>query len=129
MVTSCRVPHKGEVQPRALKYDEHGDDAEHQQLRFPGLSAENVVEVALAVIVIAENGGKGEEQRHHRDEPVAGRAEGGPQRRLHVGHALQLRRGRHAGAQAQKRRGGADDKGDQEHGEHLCQPLLDRVGH
>ena len=47
---------------------------------------------------------------------------------LYPGHAFQFRTGRHAGTQQHKRCGGTDQNGIDKYGQHLNQPLFDRVG-
>ena len=89
----------------------------------------DVVQAALAVEQVAQQGGKGEQQQGEGDEIGAHGAEGGGQAGLDKGRALQLLRGDDTGAQAHHRSGGADQNGVDEHGQHLHQALLDGVGH
>ena len=80
------------------------------------------------VVQVADQGGKGEQHHGHGDEDGPQRAEGGGQRLLHIGGALHLRRGLHAGAQQHEGSGGADHQRVQEHGQHLHQALLHGMG-
>ena len=110
--------------------DEHErcrGQTEDQHAAAARVTPEDILQAALAVIVVADERREREQTHGHGDEDGAEVAERLLHGRLHIGRAGRFL-GRHdAGAQAHERRGRADKQRVDEHGQHLHKTLLGRV--
>lgn len=122
------IPRQTHADRRADEDDDARHQTEHKHERLARVALEDVLEAALAVIVVADQCREGKQAHGHGNEHRAEAAERGGHRLLHIGRALQLRRRLDAGGQAHQRRGRADQERVDKDAEHLDKTLLDGVG-
>ena len=124
-----RIPRKPRADECAEEHNDRSNDSEHRHKRAPRIALEDILQTALAVIIVADERGERKQAHGYRDEDRSDAAERILHCSLHIGRALQLLRRSDAGAQAHQRGGRADQQRVNKHGQHLYQPLLCRVGH
>ena len=123
------VPREARGDDRARKDQGGGAQAVDDHEDLARLLLHDEAQAALGVVVVAEEGGEGEEADGHRDEDRAEAAEGSAGAGLDIGGARCLGAGLHAGEEAEEGGGRADEQGVDEDGEHLHKALLCRVAH
>ena len=122
-----RIPREAGADDGADEHERRRSQTEHRHARLARVAPKDILQAALAVIVVADERREREQAHGHGDEDGAEAAERLLHGRLHIGRAGRFLGRLNAGAQAHERRGRADEQRVDEHGQHLHEALLGRV--